>query len=275
MDAFPTLTTDLDTWMQNAEPGERMLHAPLPGGLVSHSVIAVRTHASRLVAFLPGASGHKSKRVVPFFNRWQWQGEIPDAHVIALADPALGVNDRIIGGWFMHADVDLIAELAAIVRRIADRLGVRHEDVTFYGSSLGGYGAVGMAAHLPGASAISEIPQIDVALWPVPSSQRLLEELVGQPLAEFRKTHPERVSLLDRLRFTGVIPPFTLITNLTDRSYDLQVQFIEQLPTLTGCDVIGEQRLVVTDVTEGHSALPKPVALGYLNATGILQGTRD
>lgn len=265
MSEYPTNISDFEQWLHEAEPGIRMLEAPLPSGLTAHANIDIRTDASRMIVFLPGASGWRSKKIVPFFHRWQWHGDFPDAHVIALSDPAIGVNDRIIGGWFMHAEVDLIAELATMVRRIADRLDVAYENITLHGSSLGGYGAIGMAAHVPGSRAIAEIPQIDVAKWPVPSSMELLEELVGEPLEDFRVKFPERVALLDRLRFAKVVPPMTLITNATDPTYDLQVEFMDQLPTLAAdCEVIGDQRLLVTKVTSGHAALPKAAALSHL-----------
>lgn len=269
MDGYPTNTADLATWVTAPRtPGLYAVESMLPGGLAAHANIAVRAQAERIVVFLPGAQDAKSQRRIPFFHRWTWQSDLPDVHVIALGDPVIALNETILGGWFMHPEIDVVAELAAIVGRIADSLGVAPENVTFHGSSLGGFGALGMAAHLPGARAISEIPQIDVALWREPAALLLLEELVGAPLAEFRKVHPERVDVLDRLRFARVIPPFTLVTNLRDRSYGLHLQFMKDLSTLApDCDVLGEQELLVTELASGHKPLPKDAALELLRTT--------
>jgi len=121
-----------------------------------------------------------------------------------------------------------------------------------------------MAAHLPGARAVSEIPQIDVAKWPIPSAIRLLEELVNAPLEQFRQVHPERVSLTDRIRYAKHIPHFTLITNASDPTYDLQTAFMEDVARETAFSRGGDQRLVVADDTSGHQPISKEAALAYL-----------
>lgn len=263
MGEYPTAVSDLETWCVAPSPGTYALETTIGNGLAAHANVAARAEADRIVVFLPGAQDPKSQRRVPFFHRWAWQADLPGAHVIALGDPAIALDDRLRGGWFMHARYDLVADLASIVRQIADSLEVPHENVVFHGSSIGGYGAIAMASHLHGASALSEIPQIDVALWPFTGSQRLLEAHFGEPMSEFRKRHPERVNLLDRLRYANLVPAFTLITNLTDPTYDLQLAFIADVAALE-CESLGKQRLVVTDLVAGHKPLPKPVALEYL-----------
>ncbi|WP_439256335.1 hypothetical protein [Microbacterium sp. A94] len=186
-------------------------------------------------------------------------------HIVALGDPSIALDERILGGWFMHPEIDLIAELASIVENLAQTLKVEPENVTFHGSSLGGFGAIGMAAHLRGASAISEIPQIDVERWKITSAIRLLEDVVGQPLAEFRKTFPERVDAFERLRFAGIVPPLRVITNPGDPSLALQQGFMDALPSIAGeCEVLGEQRLILSNAVLGHKPLPKAEVLNLL-----------
>lgn len=269
METYPAVTFDLETWLLSPRnPDTFALTHMLPNGLVVDMNVATRHEAERMIVFLPGAQGSKSPRRVPFFHRWTWHEDIPDMHVVALSDPSIATNEHILGGWFMHSELDLVAELAAIVGRIAAVLGVSPANVVFHGSSLGGFGAIGMAAHLRGALAISEIPQIDVQRWPVPSSIRRLEELVGQPLSEFRKAHPERVDALARFRYAGVVPPFTLVTNTTDMSYEEQLEFMEEVSTLGGeCEVLGDQRLVVTDLAAGHKPLPKEAVVELLRSS--------
>lgn len=269
METYPTTILDLDTWSSSPRiPGIQALSHRLSGGLAVDLNVAIRSHAEGMIVFLPGAQGSKSPRRVPFYHRWSWHEDLPEMHVVALSDPSIALNESILGGWFMHPELDLVAELAGIVGHIAALLDIAPENIVFHGSSLGGFGAIGMAAHLHGAAAISEIPQIDVERWPVPSSMRRLAELVGQPLSDFRRAYPERVDVLDRVRFAGVVPPFTLVTNTTDMSYDDQVGFMQDVSMLgEACDVIGEQRLVVTELATGHKPLPKDAVLELLRST--------
>lgn len=270
MKQYPDSAVDLDALMGGQvrlPAGVHMLTQTLPDGLVVHANVAVRESSDHIVVFLPGAQSAKSERRMPFFHRWTWQADVPWAHVIALGDPAIALDDRILGGWFMHPQHDLVALLATFVDRVAEHLGIHPARVTFHGSSLGGFGAIGMAAHLPGSSAVAEIPQIDVELWPFPQPLELLGEVLGKPLAEFRIEHPERVDLLDRLAYAAVIPPFTVVTSAYDKSYALHLAFIADVASLSSTSVaLGTHDLVVTDVVLGHKPLPKERALEYLRA---------
>ena len=238
----------------------------LPGGLVAHAQVVTRSRSAGVVCFLPGARARQSPRRVPFLHRWSWHTDLDDYDVIAVGDPSVAVDERLLGGWFMHAEVDIIAELAGFLDQLLATLDHDRSRLTTYGSSLGGFGAVALAAHLPGARAVAEIPQIDVARWPIRSAQVLLEEVLAQePLAKFRERFPERVDLLDRLRFAGAVPPITLVTNSADDSYADQCDFIgdayslaRELPSL------GVQRLVHAEDVLGHKALPKDLALALI-----------
>ena len=259
-------SADLSQWEASATtPGVFALETVLAGGLRAHVNVAARSSADRLVVFLPGAQSKRRPRRPLYFNRWSWHDNIPDAHVVAISDPALALDERLLGAWFIHPDLDLIADLASVVQRIARVLGVEASRVTFHGSSLGGFAAMGMAAHLAGSTAISEIPQIDFEKWPYKESHRILESHLGGSISEFRERHPERIDVLSRFSFAGVVPSFTLVTNTADTSYDLHVGFMEDVRSLASeCDVIGEQKLLVTDVVSGHSALPQDAVLDLL-----------
>lgn len=269
MELYPTRHATLDDWSSEPPtPGLYQVTKKLTDALDAHANVAVRADAHRMVVFLPGAQGANSQRRVPYFHRWTWHEDLDDVHVVALGDPAIALDERMRGGWFMHPELDLIVELASIVERIAHTLGVQPANITFHGSSLGGFGAIGLAAHLPGSAAIAEIPQIDVERWPVPSAIRLLEELIGQPLAEFRTKFPERVDALARVRYAKVVPPLLLITNESDASYDLQVEFIDALSTLSSeCEVLVDQALLVTETVSGHVPLPKDEILDLIRSS--------
>ena len=267
MEEYPSASVDLATWLgEDHAPGVYAVESRLSPTVVAHANVAVRRHADSMVVFLPGARGAKSERRVPFYHRWAWQVDFPDTHVVALADPAASSNEALTGGWFLHPTLDLVAELSTIVSMTADHLGVARENIVFHGSSLGGFGALGMAAHLRGSHALAEIPQIDIEKWPFPYSRQLLSEHVGQPLAKFREQHPEQIDLIDRFRFAHAVPPFIIVTNVADASYELHLDFMDELQELVDeCEVIGQQRLIVTESVSGHVPIAKSEAVQLIH----------
>lgn len=242
-------------------------------GLVMHGVLARRERAERLVCFMPAAQTGTGTRRAKLFSRWSWQTVMPNQHVMALSDPALGLDGAIRGAWFLHPERDLLEEMAQMVRgQIAD-LGLENDQVLFYGSSLGGFGALGMASLLPGACAIAEIPQIDVAQWPSRGSIKAMETaLLKRSFAEHRQRHPEMVDVRERFRKSHLIPPFLLVTNESDMSIGIQRELMEdvaaaQLPR------IGEQRMLLATAVSGHAALPQADALALIEQWSIRGGS--
>ena len=75
-----------------------------------------------------------------------------------MPDPAIRVDNRLNGAWFINPEYDIIETIAAIVKENADTSGIPHSRIVFYGSSLGGSGAIAAAAHIPGSQAVSEGP---------------------------------------------------------------------------------------------------------------------
>lgn len=268
MHDYPTVEIDVNDWLSKSpEPGTFMLTSQLPADLLAHANIAVRERADYAVVFLPGAQNFKAVKQIPFFHRWTWHHDLPDAHVIALSDPAIATYEKAFGGWFLHPQVDIIERLAELVGQITTHLGIAPDRVVFHGSSLGGFGAIGMAAHLRGASAVSEIPQTDVSKWPFPGSIAVIGHMLGMPLSELHASNPERVEVIERLRHAKFVPPFTLVTNTADQSYDLQMSFMDEVAELSRTtETLGSQRVMVTDVVTGHQPLPKPAALELLHA---------
>lgn len=144
---------------------------------------------------------------------------------------------------------------AAIVEELITERGIPPQKVSFYGSSLGGYGVIGAAAELRGSNAIAEVPQIDVEKW-MPRFVSEIEEYVlrGKSLKEFRQRYPERLNLTDRVRRAEYVPPIHLITNAGDFSIQGQRRFIQwcaesDLPKL------GKLRIEEVRHLDGHKVL--------------------
>lgn len=213
---------------------------------------------------MPAAISRTITRDPNQLTRFTWHEEMPNQHVLALADPAMGLDDEILGTWYLHPTTDLLEEMALMVRYQVERLGLTNDQVLFYGSSLGGFGALGMASLLPGSSAISEIPQIDIARWPIAGAIRAIESrIIGMPFDQFRISYPEMVDVRDRFGKSNLIPPFLLVTNESDTSLEIHKEFMEDVNT-SNLPKVGQQQLMLTDKASGHKALSRNLALSLI-----------
>lgn len=252
--------------MQAQDTLVETLQTQLSSGLTFHGVLAKRASSERLVCLMPAAQTGTGTRRAKLFSRWNWQTLMPAQHVLALSDPALGLNDEIRGAWYLHPTDDLLEEMAGFVLHQIQSLGLTNEQVLFYGSSLGGFGSLSMASLIPGSSAIAEIPQIDVARWPSAGSIRAMEtQILGRSFAEHRRILPETVDVRERFLKSNLIPPFVVVSNATDMSIGIQYEFMadtikSQIPKL------GQQRILLAEHVSGHSPLPQDDALSLIEA---------
>lgn len=223
-----------------------------------------RTDTEGMVFLMPSALyGPPEKRVAPIFTRSTWADEWPEHQVVAITDPALDLHPGIDGAWFIHPEHDVIMAISDLAGRIASRFSIPHHRVVFYGSSLGGFGAVGAAAHLPGARAVAEIPQIDVRRWLSKAKKNIEDHILGCSLNHFYKTHPEQISLKDRIIKAGRVPSFKLITNPSDLCADDQADLFSWVQD---CDLErgGPVEFIQSTEREGHIMLPKDSAVPYV-----------
>lgn len=196
------------------------------GALSIDYVRTSRQAPAGMVVLMPSALTHsRPDRSKIVFNRSSWVDQWPDMQIVSFADPAMKMDNSLDGAWFIHPDFDILKTISEIAEEIAQESGLESDKVVFYGSSLGGFGAIGAAAHFQGSRAIAEIPQIDFGNW-YSGAQRAVEEAITNlPISEYRKQRPEQISLIDRLEYAGYIPPFKILTNPTEQQYFDQQAF--------------------------------------------------
>lgn len=210
-----------------------------------------------LLVLMPAAlSGTRTDRRRIVISRFTWADLWPTAEVLAVADPALQVSDRLNGAWFIHPDHDIPEAIAAIAAEKAAARGIGAERITFYGSSLGGFGAIAAASALPGARAIAEVPQIHFRTWMRSAVDAVEEHLVRMPIADYARLRPEQLSLPDRLIRSGNVPAIRLLTNPTELRLDEQLEFLEWART-SGLPRSGPIEVFSTDAVSGHGVLDK------------------
>lgn len=235
----------------------------LPGLPIWYATTELDQPDSMLVLMPAALSPSRADRTRVHYTRWSWHSSWPTTQVLSIADPALQQSPVLNGAWFIHPRFDVTAAIAGLAADRAAEKGIPADRVVFYGSSLGGFGAIACAAHFVGARAVAEVPQIDFEHWQPLATQMVEEHALGKPFAEFRAEFPERVDLAARLRFAGLVPPITIISNTGDKSYQDQTGFIEWCQ---GVDLprLGAQELVTTTLVDGHRVLQKDDIMEWL-----------
>ncbi|MFC0675711.1 hypothetical protein [Brachybacterium hainanense] len=137
--------------------------------------------------------------------------------------------------------------------------------VIFYGSSLGGFGAL-CGASAAAAHAVAEVPQIDVRNWFPGAVKKIEDHIIHVPMDAYGARHPERVDVWSRFMVEASIPSFVILTNELDRSFQDQLSLIARVrehPRYAGEDA----ELVVTARTRGHQVLAKQQAVELIRRT--------
>lgn len=209
-------------------------------------------------ALVPG----REDRRFPAFHRWSWAAAWPDSHVLAFADPALRGNPVPDGAWYLDAQHDTIRAIAEAVAAEAEQREIPLDRVVYYGSSLGGFGAL-CAAAVTGSRAVVEVPQIDFRHWFPGAIKKVEEHVLGGPLSEFHAAHPERIDVWERFLHQGHFPAFTIVTNELDKSFADQLSLIGRVREHPRYDKTRAE-VVITAATKGHQVLAKDVATGLV-----------
>lgn len=216
-----------------------------------------RDDTDSLLVLMPSALNadrpDRSKQIV---RRFSWADCWPAAEVIAVADPVLQLSSALNGAWFIHPEHDVIAAIGQLAAEIADDRGIPGDRITFYGSSLGGFGAIGAASTLDGARAVAEVPQIYFLNWGKAAIRDVEVDVIHEPMQDFAKDHPERVELSARILHSGRIPAIRLITNPTEIRRQEQWEFFEWARE-SSLPKSGPFEMVTTNSAAGHSVLDR------------------
>ena len=142
----------------------------IPEGRVTFNIGSARFECmfhrgkkKKLFMILDGARTHSGgrKRSVPIFNRWSWY-PYSDYSWISVEDPMYFINDDITLGWFWGTTRENFREYTAqLAANIARYLGIRSDNVVFYGGSGGGTAAIHSAALFGGGVAVSINGQVN------------------------------------------------------------------------------------------------------------------
>ncbi len=232
-------------------------------GLPLFGRVFEREQAPTLLVLMPSAVDRKSAFRHPSYARWQWADLFPESHVVAFADPVMGAHAELQGAWYMHPETDVLRAMAHVTARLAEQLAATQ--VLAYGSSLGGFGALGLAAMIDGAAAIAEVPQLDFGRWGPEAREDLETYVLGCDLEEHRARHPEQVSVRARFELEGRVPPYLIVTNVEEQGFAEQIEFQRWVSSARDAPSRdGRHELRIIDDVLGHRPLASPRVAGLI-----------
>jgi hypothetical protein len=249
----------------------RVITGKTMGGLDIEAFGSFAPDPQKLLCFLPSAQPRNAAPQVPFFPRWSWASEFSAWDVLSFSDPLLPLAPSLPASWFATFEEDVIGEFARFIRGYCTKRGIKTEDVILYGSSMGGYGSLMIAAELQDSHAVAEVPQLDLLRYPDSTSLADVESLSlgGRPLNDLATQFPHRTDVYARLQSTKCIPPMTIITNRSDSAFQETLDFVAGLHQLAAnAESVGPVMLHQTPRSEGHAVQPTPYMIRLLKSIG-------
>lgn len=202
------------TFALSSRPRTAQIHTVDCGPLVLPMALDP-TRGNILTVLFHGALD-RAKLRLPIFQRWRYQLELTAGPTMVIADPTLDLSGSMRLGWYLGTEtVDLVPRIAASIRHAASALGVEH--VALVGSSGGGFAALQIGAHLPGAVVLAMSPQTDLRKY----SPRLVHAATGPALGIGQLTgasvETSRLSASERFTALSAFPRVELVSNPGDQ----------------------------------------------------------
>ncbi|MBU8536416.1 hypothetical protein [Falsiroseomonas tokyonensis] len=172
----------------------------------------------------------RSQVQLPRFQRMDWAEELP-YNALIFNDPTLFLREDVSLGWCAGtAEAPVLPTHCEIVGQVRDALGIRNENILFYGSSAGGFTSLMMASRMPGSSALVNNPQTDVLKFRRGGVRRLLEVgFGGIPLDRAKAEFPDRFSFVASIAAGAQVPRIYYLQNILDDDH-----YTDQLLPLLG-----------------------------------------
>lgn len=163
----------------------------------------------------------------PIFTRWKFSAFLKGS-VFCVDDPMYHFHTKIShANWFYGTpDKSYLVLLLKLIKKLIDQLSIKPEDVTFIGSSSGGYAALYLANLLDYSAAIAMNPQFIPYYWQTDLiAPHFLEW--GIDLSDFDDSFGRK-----RLKLTNQKSRFLISVNYkSDADYKVQLgSFLEDYP---------------------------------------------
>lgn len=245
-------------------------------GNFEHDFIFNRSqHEGELYVLLSGYAD-RERLQPPVFQRWSWASYFP-GHCLYISDPALKLSPDVGLAWYAGTrTLEVLPEIAELIKAVASRLGLAERNVTFYASSGGAFAALKLLRFLPGSTVIAINPQTEITRYNSRHVDIYLEKFFDNMSREDAVAHyADKLSLIPDAEFIAT-RNVVYAQNLRDSHHVKNhfQPFCRQAGIATDEEVQeGNFRTVLFDHAGGHAKGEPPELLPLLleNAWGTRQ----
>lgn len=223
-------------------------------------LVVPRSSATGSVVLSNGAVDLERSDGRPVFQRSSWHTML-EQHQVYVCDPGTVGAEALPLSWgHLSGGVWCVPEASRAIRAVLSLLeGTQAQPRLYFGSSAGGFWALGLMHHDPGSGAVVNNTQFDCTRWMAGGVNALRHaRFQGSLPATIRRAYPERTSMLRLLATVDAARIVDYHVNASsphDRTVDLEQarRFIAEHPRLAAGLRIHEYE----DPVAGHNPLPQ------------------
>jgi len=228
--------------------------------------VFIKPNNNKLVVFSNGAVD-RTKKDPPIFQRSSWYKEI-DANCIFLDDKT--IHQALLNtGWGVGtADRHYLKDYSIIIKKIASLLSIHDNNVTYYGSSAGGFMSIILATFHTDSLAIVNNPQIDLNKHFNPNSVNKLFEAVfpNSKREDIIKNYSERINVVENILKQEYMPNLVYIQNKQSIP-DMNIHYNPFFESIEKhqLDISSVQSILYNNEKLGHNPLNQETTLFFIN----------
>ena len=129
--------------------------------------------SEKVLIMLPGAIDRT--KIIYNFQRFSWSDEF-DYSVMSILDPTINESNDLSIGWFQGTSNNFAIEtLAALLKNLFEKNNINEKNVSFFGSSAGGFTSLMLANSFPKSKIIVINPQTCIQNYHEKEFQKILD----------------------------------------------------------------------------------------------------
>lgn len=225
-----------------------------------------RKKSNKIVIVFHGA---KDQSVIspPYFERWSWM-DVFNCNLLNISDPTLQISKSLKLGWYLGNREEYALEvIISVVLKIANNLGIKNNNIIFWGSSGGGFTSLMAAAKVNGSTGVAFNPQIDTSKY---YSGHVKESLLASygvsSIKQLDPSHWSKLSFIKQFYNKGSKDSQFIVCQNEADNFHLEKHYTELFNFITSYDV---KNVFVTtyNSSRGHAAEDKELAKYIIGIT--------
>lgn len=234
-------------------------------GIDFYIFIHIKPNTNRLLVHSNGAID-KKKATPPVFLRKSWREDF-DAHCLFIDDRTIHDSSLNLGWGLGTKERHYIEDYARISQKISALLNVEDENVTYYGSSGGGFISLMLATSHKNSRVVVNNPQTYVYRYIRKVVLKAYQFVFGDiSFEEVNKNYAKRVSCTRHMKRCNHVPETLYIQNrLSHQDMEEHVTPLIKMLDKYRLDSSRINFLLYSDKQSGHNPLPKDKTIELVN----------